>query len=376
MANLEQLVKIKAGVIAWNSWREKDLSVEIDLSGANLSGANLSGANLGDANLRSANLSGANLKGANLRGASLNNANLLAAHLIETNLNNADLTDANLHTASLYFADLRHASLGGADLGAADLGAADLDGANLNGADLNSANLRSANLRSTDLSNTNFAGVNLGLSSLSDVDLSVVRGLAAVRHLGPSTIGLDTLYKSKGKIPESFLRGCGVPQEFIDYIPSHFGTLEPIQYYSVFISHSSKDHAFAELLYADLQNKKVRCWFAPEDLKIGDKFRVRIDEVIRVYDKLLVVFSEDSVGSDWVEKEVESAMEKERQQKRTMLFPIRLDDAVMKIETGWPADVRRTRHIGDFTNWKDHDAYQKAFDRLMRDLKADEKKTV
>src|ERR1039458_6778405 len=261
MANLEQLVKIKAGVIAWNSWREKDLSVEIDLSGANLSGANLSGANLGDANLR----------GANLRGASLNNANLLAAHLIETNLNNADLTDANLHTASLYFADLRHASLGGADLGAADLGAADLDGANLNGADLNSANLRSANLRSTDLSNTNFAGVNLGLSSLSDVDLSVVRGLAAVRHLGPSTIGLDTLYKSKGKIPESFLRGCGVPQEFIDYIPSHFGTLEPIQYYSVFISHSSKDHAFAELLYADLQNKKVRCWFAPEDLKIGDK---------------------------------------------------------------------------------------------------------
>ena len=371
MANLEQLVKIKAGVIAWNSWREKDLSVEIDLSGANLSGANLSGANLGDANLRSANLSGANLKGANLRGASLNNANLLAAHLIETNLNNADLTDANLHTASLYFADLRHASLGGADLGAADL-----DGANLNGADLNSANLRSANLRSTDLSNTNFAGVNLGLSSLSDVDLSVVRGLAAVRHLGPSTIGLDTLYKSKGKIPESFLRGCGVPQEFIDYIPSHFGTLEPIQYYSVFISHSSKDHAFAELLYADLQNKKVRCWFAPEDLKIGDKFRVRIDEVIRVYDKLLVVFSEDSVGSDWVEKEVESAMEKERQQKRTMLFPIRLDDAVMKIETGWPADVRRTRHIGDFTNWKDHDAYQKAFDRLMRDLKADEKKTV
>ena len=70
MANLEQLVKIKAGVIAWNSWREKDLSVEIDLSGANLSGANLSGANLGDANLRGARLCEANLSEANLIGVS------------------------------------------------------------------------------------------------------------------------------------------------------------------------------------------------------------------------------------------------------------------------------------------------------------------
>ena len=69
-------------------------------------------------------------------------------------------------------------------------------------------------------------------------------------------------------------------------------------------------------------------------------------------------------------------MEKESKQKRTMLFPIRLDDSVMNIETGWPADMRRTRHIGDFTGWKEDDAYQKAFDRSMRDLKADGKKTT
>lgn len=30
--------------------------------------------------------------------------------------------------------------------------------------------------------------------------------------------------------------------------------------------------------------------------------------------------------------------------------------------------------ISDFGNWKDHDSYQKAFERLLRDLKADEKK--
>ena len=60
----------------------------------------------------------------------------------------------------------------------------------------------------------------------------------------------------------------------------------PIDYYSCFISYSSKDQAFAERLHADLQSKGVRCWFAPHDIRIGDRFRARIDESIRMYDKL------------------------------------------------------------------------------------------
>ncbi len=34
------------------------------------------------------------------------------------------------------------------------------------------------------------------------------------------------------------------------------------------------------------------------------------------------------------------------------MIPIRLDEAVMEIKADWPADIRSTRHIGDFTNWK------------------------
>ena len=55
-----------------------------------------------------------------------------------------------------------------------------------------------------------------------------------------------------------------------------------------------------------------------------------------------------------------------------MLFPVRLDSAVMDTDKAWAADIRRMRHIGDFTRWKDHDAYQQAFDRLLRDLKQSE----
>ena len=47
----------------------------------------------------------------------------------------------------------------------------------------------------------------------------------------------------------------------------------------------------ADRLHADLQNKGVRCWFAPHDLPIGAKTWDAIDEAIRLRDKLLLILS-------------------------------------------------------------------------------------
>jgi hypothetical protein len=105
------------------------------------------------------------------------------------------------------------------------------------------------------------------------------------------------------------------------------------------------------------------------DLKIGDRFQERIEESIRLYDKVMIVLSEASVQSRWVEREVNAAYEREARENRTVLFPIRIDDAVMNAAQPCAADIRRTRHIGDFCQWKKHDGYQKAFERLLRDLK-------
>ena len=151
----------------------------------------------------------------------------------------------------------------------------------------------------------------------------------------------------------------------------------PIEFYSCFISYSSQDDEFAWRLHADLQQANVRCWFAPEDLKIGDKFRTRIDESIRLHDKLMVILTEHSIRSPWVEEEVEAALERERKQSGKLVlssppWPIRLDDAVTETDQAWAASLRRTRHIGDFRHWKDHDGFKKAFERLLRDLKAGE----
>jgi len=94
--------------------------------------------------------------------------------------------------------------------------------------------------------------------------LSAVNNLDQVEHVGPSTIGIDTLYKSNGKIPESFLRGCGVPDILITYLPSLVGP--GIEFYSSFISYSHKDEEFAQRLHARMQQERLRVWFAPHDM--------------------------------------------------------------------------------------------------------------
>jgi hypothetical protein len=77
---------------------------------------------------------------------------------------------------------------------------------------------------------------------------------------------------------------------------------------------------------------KRQAWWSvgnPEGLKIGDKFRQRIDESISIYDKLMVVLSTNSIQSPWVEEAVEAALEKERKENKLVRVPIWLDDAVM-----------------------------------------------
>jgi hypothetical protein len=170
---------------------------------------------------------------------------------------------------------------------------------------------------------------------------------------------------------EQFLEAAGIAKEYIELFRSRIG--QPIQFYSAFISYSSKDANFSDRLYTDLRHNNIRCWRDKEELKIGDRFRSTINDAIRRHDRLLVVLSEYSVKSAWVEDEVEAAMERERRDGSTVLFPIRLDDAVMESSAAWAASIRRTRHIGDFTKWKDHDEYQKSLARLVRDLQADDK---
>jgi hypothetical protein len=123
----------------------------------------------------------------------------------------------------------------------------------------------------------------------------------------------------------------------------------------------------------------VRCWFAPHNIQGGKKIHEQIDEAIRVYDRLLLVLSEASMNSEWVKTEIANARQKEIKQGKRVLFPVGLAsyDSIRQWKN-FDADAGkdsareiREYYIPDFSQWKNHDAYQQAFDRLLRDLKTD-----
>jgi hypothetical protein len=332
VANEEHLAVLRQGTEAWNGWRERNPDKKPDLGEGILSGAHLSGADLREADLSVADLREADLSGANLSAADLSMANV---------------SGANLSMAGLC---------------AANLGAADLIGANLRGADLIFANLTMANLTLADLTEAS-----LFETVFADVDLTDTNGLNECSHEGPSVIDFRTLSQNDN-LPLPFLRGCGLPDNLIDYLPSLRG--DAIKFCSCFISYSNKDQVFAKRLHADLQNKGVRCWFAPHDLPIGAKTWDAIDEAIRLRDKLLLILSKASIVSGWVEEEVNKAYAEEGSRGEVVLFPIRIDDEVMSTTKPWAGRLRNGRNIGDFRGWETVAEYQKSLDRLLRDLKA------
>jgi uncharacterized protein YjbI with pentapeptide repeats len=334
MANPEHLAVLNEGIEAWNRWREDHPKTRPDLREASLHGAILSKAVLTAAVLNGADLIGANLIGASLHGANLIGANLIGANLNGVNLSWADLSNANFSETNLFHANLRRAKLDRAD----------------------------------------FTNARVGHTTFADVDLGTVIGLRTIEHSYPSTIGIDTIYKSKGKIPHAFLRGAGVPDVFITYMESLNST--GIEFYSLFISYSTRDQEFAERLHADLQANGVRCWFAPLKLRGGNWLDEQLEGAIREYDKLLLIVSEASMASDWVKWEVSNALSREEKEGKRVLFPIRLCSYEKLDEWKCPgrfpgsdlAPAVRRYFIPDFSNWTNPAAYSKAFDRLLKDL--------
>ncbi|HTI71329.1 MAG TPA: toll/interleukin-1 receptor domain-containing protein [Candidatus Limnocylindria bacterium] len=365
MADEELLTILVMGSKTWNRWRNGGgQSKRIDLRGANLKDAKLQAANL-----QAANLEGANLFSADLFCAKLQGANLRMAYLQGANLFNANLTDADL-----YGANLRGANLRAANLQRANIYGADLYGANLCGANFQNTQLSMANLSHAAFGDAQFDHSCMGTTTIGDADLSRVVGLETVNHAYPSTIGIDTIYQSKGRISDAFLRSAGVPDEIIA-LAGHIRTGPPLQFYSCFISYSHRDEEFARKLFSRLQANKVRVWFAPEEMKGGRKLHEQIDEAIRTYDKLILVLSDHSILSEWVETEVKHAHRREKRENRRMLFPIRLTDYLTLTE--WKCydggkdlgDEVREYFIPDFSNWKKEAAFGKALARLLADLK-------
>jgi len=348
----EDLVLLKFGAQRWNRIRRETPSFRPSLEGIFfVGGKNEEGYDEGP-NFEEYDFSFLNLRGASFRYGRLDWADFRGA----------DLAGADFNHASLVGADFTSANLVGANLVDVNMTKAVLSGADLSGSDLYASMLVGAKLAGVNFTNTAF-----GQTVMGSVDLASVSGLSTIRHHAPSSVGIDVLVNSLSVLPEIFLRGIGIPERLFSSLRSM--KAQPESFASCFISYSTKDKTFAERLYADLQSRGVRCWLAEKDLAVGAKIRVALDDAIREHEKVLLLLSRNSVASAWVEKEVETALEHERSEGRTVLLPVMLDDAVMKEESGWAADLRRSRKIGEFKGWKTKARYESALEHLVQELR-------
>lgn len=173
MANHKHVQILFQGVDAWNQWREQDVDIIPNLSGANLNGSNLAHANLRQTDLRKTDLRQANLVEADLFKADLRNANLRGVNAISSDLKGANMSGAHLISTDLSRADLQGADMRGVRLDGSNLCEANLEASNLSEANLSNAHLLSANLMRTNLRGSNLAGAVLVIANLARADLSM-----------------------------------------------------------------------------------------------------------------------------------------------------------------------------------------------------------
>ena len=336
MANEEQLEILLSGVEAWNRWRKAHPGIEVNLRGADLQGADLQ-----KADLQSVDLQGARLRYANLQFANLQGANLQHAQLWNTQLEHAQLQNINLYGTDLWHTNLRGASLHGAELW-----------------------------------DTLFT---------STEDLHQAKGLEEIQHSGPSTVDHRTLENSQGQLPEAFLKGCGFKDweilnaHFYDpnLMPTEIETLlydifslrtkGPIQVSSLFISYSREDTAFVDFIEKRLDNDGIRSWRDVHHMTAGP-VEQQIERAIDLNGTVLLVLSENSLGSAWVEWEVTRAEKRQRELQQQgkdthVLCPVAIDRTWE--QSRWPGPLMnqiKKYNILDFSSWETNGAeasYQK-----------------
>jgi len=143
---------------------------------------------------------------------------------------------------------------------------------------------------------------------------------------------------------------------------------QAIQISPLFISYSHADSTFVDKLEIQLNNKGIRFWRDVHDMKSG-RMETQVDRAIRQNPTVLLILSEHSLQSDWVEHEVRTARGLEKEMERDVLCPVALDDSWRS--SPWPKRVMEQvmeYNILDFSAWKDDGKFGSTFNKLIDGL--------
>jgi hypothetical protein len=143
---------------------------------------------------------------------------------------------------------------------------------------------------------------------------------------------------------------------------------QALQISPLFISYSHSDSEFVDQIGGYFQHQGIRYWRDIHDLKAG-RIEKRIDQAIRQNPTVLLVLSQYCLSSDWVEHEVRTARELEKEMERDVLCPVTLDESWKSGR--WPKRLMEQiveYNILDFSAWRDESRFEAMFRRLIDGL--------
>ena len=408
MANMELVQIVKRGRDAVAAWREENPNTVMDLNECYMSHSRIPMVNLRGADLRNGDFMGAMVRRADLSNTFMNSAHFYRADLREANMSRsiasganmrgADLRNANLAGINLDGATLSEANLSGADLTNANLDRTNLDRANFSGADLTGASFNGANLSRTNLSeatlneadfyeavlndvitgDANFHNCIIGYTVFQNCAMDAALGLDSIRHDAPSTIGLDTLLRSRGALPESFILGSGIPVAVVGIQDSVSDA--PVTTLEVHISCANGDIEFARQLEDNLRDQGVRTWVFAEGFRGNPLVDRRassgeeeIERWVRHYDRLIVVCTAAGLDSETVRNDITAAQESENTNDRWTMFLVDADGTMASGRSRAARLLKEDHRVFDLAGQSaGSEEYQAALAELIENLREEQ----
>lgn len=99
----------------------------------------------------------------------------------------------------------------------------------------------------------------------------------------------------------------------------------------VFLCHSSSDKLFVDRLASDLEKVNIGVWYDKWEIKVGDSLIEKIQEGLNNNDYLVIILSPESVISEWVKRELNSALMKEIKEKKVVVLPCLISNCSMPV---------------------------------------------